>query len=124
MLENCSVHSFMIKLMAAKSQPFCHCYRDKYVAWPTCVMSTTNQSNTNSLPFLVIGIPDLEALHMWISIPFCFTYIMTLLGNSMVFLTVKLDKNLHESMYYFISMSAVINLIFSTAVVPKMLSVF
>ncbi|NXV52917.1 O52K2 protein, partial [Uria aalge] len=87
-------------------------------------MSITNHSNTNSLPFLLMGIPGLEAFHMWISIPFCFTYIMTLLGNSMVLLAVRLDKNLHEPMYYFISMLAVIDLTFSTAVVPKMLGVF
>ncbi|XP_010008468.1 PREDICTED: olfactory receptor 52K1-like [Nestor notabilis] len=87
-------------------------------------MSPANQSNTNHLPFLLTGIPDLEALHTWISIPFCFTYIMTLLGNGMVLLTVALDKTLHEPMYYFISMLAVIDLIFSTAVVPKMLAVF
>ncbi|XP_009957247.1 PREDICTED: olfactory receptor 52K2-like [Leptosomus discolor] len=87
-------------------------------------MSTANQSNTSPLPFLLTGIPVLEALHMWISIPFCFTYIMSLLGNSMVLLTVRLDKSLHAPMYYFISMLAVIDLIFSTAVVPKMLGVF
>lgn len=94
------------------------------MAWPTCAMSTTNHSYTNSLPFLLMGIPGLEALHMWISIPVCFTYIMTLLGNSMVLLAVRLDKSLHEPMYYFISMLAVIDLTFSTAVVPKMLGVF
>ncbi|XP_061336053.1 olfactory receptor 52K2-like [Pezoporus flaviventris] len=87
-------------------------------------MSATNHSNTNRLPFLLMGIPDLEALHMWISIPFCFTYVMSLLGNGMVLLTVALDKTLHEPMYYFVCMLAVIDLIFSTAVVPKMLAVF
>ncbi|XP_072715955.1 olfactory receptor 52K2-like [Ciconia boyciana] len=87
-------------------------------------MSTANRSNTNSSSFLLMGIPGLEALHMWFSIPFCFTYIMTLLGNSMVLLAVRLNKSLHEPMYYFISMLAVIDLIFSTAVVPKMLGVF
>ncbi|KAM9020770.1 uncharacterized protein PRD47_004363 [Ara ararauna] len=91
---------------------------------PTRTMSTPNKSNTSHLPFLLIGIPDLAALHMWISIPFCLTYIMSLLGNGMVLLTVVLDKTLHEPMYYFISMLAVIDLIFSTAVVPKMLAVF
>ncbi|XP_053941072.1 LOW QUALITY PROTEIN: olfactory receptor 52J3-like [Cuculus canorus] len=71
-----------------------------------------------------MGIPGLEALHRWISIPLCFTYIMTLLGNSMVLLAVKLDKSLREPKYYFISILAVIDLIFSTAVVPKILDVF
>ncbi|KAM6316730.1 olfactory receptor 52K2-like [Aegotheles albertisi] len=87
-------------------------------------MSAANQPNSSSVPFLLTGIPGLEDLHVWISIPFCFTYIMTLLGNSMVLLTVRLDRSLHQPMYYFISMLAVIDLIFSTAVVPKMLAVF
>ncbi|XP_025978830.2 olfactory receptor 52K2-like [Dromaius novaehollandiae] len=87
-------------------------------------MSAPNQSNTNSLPFLLVGIPGLETLHIWISIPFCFMYIMTLLGNGMVLLTVGLEESLHEPMYYFMSMLATIDLVFSTAVVPKMLGVF
>lgn len=87
-------------------------------------MSSPNQTNTNSLPFLLMGIPGLEDLHIWFSIPFCFMYVMTLLGNILIFLAVRLDKSLHEPMYYFISMLAVIDLTFSTAVVPKLLGVF
>ncbi|NXB97864.1 O52K2 protein, partial [Orthonyx spaldingii] len=86
-------------------------------------MSAPNRSNT-SPPFLLMGIPDLEVFHVWISIPFCVTYNMTLLGNILVLLAVGLDRSLHEPMYCFIAMLAVIDLVFSTAVVPKMLSVF
>ncbi|NXL87749.1 O52K1 protein, partial [Alectura lathami] len=87
-------------------------------------MSVRSQSNTSSLPFLLTGIPGLEDLHTWFSIPFCVMYIMTLLGNSTVLLAVRLDKDLHEPMYYLVSMLAVIDLVFTTAVVPKMLGVF
>uniref|UniRef100_G1NS93 Olfactory receptor n=2 Tax=Meleagris gallopavo TaxID=9103 RepID=G1NS93_MELGA len=90
----------------------------------SCAMLVPNPSNTTPLPFLLLGIPGLEDAHTWISIPFCFMYIMALLGNSTVLLAVRLDKSLHEPMYHFISMLAVIDLIFTTAVVPKMLSVF
>ncbi|NXL98233.1 O52B2 protein, partial [Tyrannus savana] len=87
-------------------------------------MSTPNQSNTSPRPFLLTGIPDLEALHVWISIPFCITYVTAMLGNSLVLLAVSLDRSLHEPMYYFIAMLAGIDLTFSTAAVPKMLGVF
>ncbi|NWV38114.1 O52K2 protein, partial [Grantiella picta] len=87
-------------------------------------MSAPNRSNTNPPSFLLTGIPDLEALHGWISIPFCTTYILALLGNLLVLLAVGLDRSLHEPMYCFIAMLAVVDLIFSTAVVPKMLGVF
>uniref|UniRef100_A0A8B9DUR1 Olfactory receptor n=1 Tax=Anser cygnoides TaxID=8845 RepID=A0A8B9DUR1_ANSCY len=82
----------------------------------------------SSSSFILVGVPTLEAfpiyLHIWFSIPFCFMYVMTLLGNILIFLAVRLDRSLHEPMYYFISMLAVIDLTFSTAVVPKLLGVF
>ncbi|NWI11318.1 O52K1 protein, partial [Crypturellus soui] len=87
-------------------------------------MSAPNPSNISSLPFLLVGIPGLETLHVWLSIPFCFMYIVTLLGNCTVLLTVRLDASLHEPRYYFMSMLAAIDLVFPTAVVPKMLGVF
>ncbi|NXT69615.1 O52B2 protein, partial [Chaetops frenatus] len=86
-------------------------------------MSAPNQSNSNPPSFLLTGIPDLEVSHVWISIPFCITYVVALLGNSLVLLAVVLDRNLHEPMFCFIAMLAAIDLIFSTAVVPKMLGV-
>ncbi|OXB53337.1 hypothetical protein ASZ78_011222 [Callipepla squamata] len=86
-------------------------------------MSDPSQHNSSSLPFLLMGIPGLEDAHAWLSIPFCFTYIVALLGNSVVLLAVRLDRTLHEPMYYFISMLAVVDLVFTTAVVPKMLAV-
>ncbi|XP_006126621.2 olfactory receptor 52K2-like [Pelodiscus sinensis] len=87
-------------------------------------MSTYNQSCPNSPTFLLTGIPGLESQHIWIAIPVCLMYVLALLGNSAVLFVVKQDVTLHEPMYYFLSMLAVIDLVFSTAVVPKMLSIF
>jgi len=114
------VYSFVTKETVAKSRTFCLCAAGNR----SCAMSAPNQPNATSSPFLLMGIPGLEDAHTWISIPFCFMYIVALLGNSTVLLAVRLDKALHEPMYYFISMLAAIDLIFTTAVVPKMLSVF
>ncbi|XP_030411242.1 olfactory receptor 52B2-like [Gopherus evgoodei] len=51
-------------------------------------------------------------------------YVIALLGNGTVLFIVKQEQTLHEPMYYFLSMLAVIDLVFSTAVVPKMMSIF
>ncbi|XP_044858174.1 olfactory receptor 52K2-like [Mauremys mutica] len=87
-------------------------------------MSTLNQTCPNPSTFLLIGIPGLESEHVWISIPFCLMYVIALLGNGTVLFVVKQEQTLHEPMYYFLSMLAVIDLVFSTAVVPKMLTIF
>uniref|UniRef100_A0A8C5T469 G-protein coupled receptors family 1 profile domain-containing protein n=1 Tax=Malurus cyaneus samueli TaxID=2593467 RepID=A0A8C5T469_9PASS len=84
---------------------------------------TVSAPNTSPLPFLLTGIPGLESLHVWISILLCITFILALLGNLLVLLAVGLDRGLHQPMLCFIATLAGINLIFSTAVVPKMLGV-
>ncbi|XP_044882025.1 olfactory receptor 52R1-like [Mauremys mutica] len=89
-------------------------------------MSDSNRTDfTNPSTFILLGIPGLEAAHVWISIPFCTMYIIVILGNfTILFIIVKMEPNIHEPMYYFLCMLAVTDLLISTSTVPKMLSIF
>uniref|UniRef100_A0A8C0QK29 Olfactory receptor n=1 Tax=Chelonoidis abingdonii TaxID=106734 RepID=A0A8C0QK29_CHEAB len=79
---------------------------------------------TNPSTFILLGIPGLEAAHVWISIPFCAMYILVILGNFTILFTVKMELSLHEPMYYFLCMLAVTDLVISTSTLQKMLSIF
>ncbi|XP_006870429.1 PREDICTED: olfactory receptor 51F1-like, partial [Chrysochloris asiatica] len=60
---------------------------------------------TSSFPtFLLTGIPGLESVQAWLSIPFCCLYAIALSGNSMILFVIITQKSLHEPMYYFLSM--------------------
>nr|XP_015093867.1 LOW QUALITY PROTEIN: olfactory receptor 51F1-like [Vicugna pacos] len=60
---------------------------------------------TSKFPtFLLSGIPGLEFVHAWISVPFCCLYATALSGNSMILLVIITQQNLHEPMYCFLSM--------------------
>ncbi|KAM7181235.1 olfactory receptor 52I2-like [Macrochelys suwanniensis] len=87
-------------------------------------LAPSNRTNSSSSSFSLMGIPGLEASHVWMGIPFCSMYIIALLGNSMILLIVRLDQTLHEPMYYFLCMLAVIDLVMATSIVPKMLGIF
>ncbi|XP_044880864.1 olfactory receptor 52M1-like [Mauremys mutica] len=88
-------------------------------------MSDFNKTDfTNSSTFILLGIPGLEAAYVWISIPFCTMYIIAVLGNFTILFIVKMELSLHGPMYYFLCMLAVTDLVMSTSIVPKTLSIF
>ncbi|CAM2095497.1 unnamed protein product [Caretta caretta] len=88
-------------------------------------MSDCNSTDfTNPSTFILLGIPGLEAAHVWISIPFCMIYAIAILGNFIIMFIVKMEPSLHAPMYYFLCMLAITDLVLSTSVLPKMLSIF
>uniref|UniRef100_A0A8C3F1S7 G-protein coupled receptors family 1 profile domain-containing protein n=1 Tax=Chrysemys picta bellii TaxID=8478 RepID=A0A8C3F1S7_CHRPI len=88
-------------------------------------MSDSNITDfTNPSTFILLGIPGLEKAHIWISIPFCIMYAIAILANFIILFIVKRESSLHEPMYYFLCMLAITDLLLSTSILPKMLSIF
>ncbi|KAM9170778.1 olfactory receptor 52E4-like [Pangshura tecta] len=88
-------------------------------------MSGSNTTHfINPSTFILLGIPGLEVAHVWISIPFCTMYTIAILGNFIILLIVKREQSLHGPMYYFLCMLAITDLVLSTSILPKTLSIF
>nr|XP_006132618.1 olfactory receptor 51G2-like [Pelodiscus sinensis] len=73
-------------------------------------MSAANDTKFNRSVFFLTGIPGQEDVHLWIAIPFCFMYVLSLVGNSIILFIIKTDPTLHEPMYIFLSMLALTDL--------------
>ncbi|KAM6172881.1 olfactory receptor 51I2-like [Erethizon dorsatum] len=73
--------------------------------------------------FLMVGIPGLEALHCWISIPFSSMYTLALAGNCLIILAVRRTPTLNKPMYYFLSMLAFSDMGLTLSTLPTTLAV-
>uniref|UniRef100_A0A6I8P4E9 G-protein coupled receptors family 1 profile domain-containing protein n=1 Tax=Ornithorhynchus anatinus TaxID=9258 RepID=A0A6I8P4E9_ORNAN len=74
--------------------------------------------------FILKGIPGLEAMHVWISIPFSSLYCATILGNCTLLFVIGTERSLHKPMYLLVAMLALTDLGMSTTTIPKVLCIF
>ncbi|XP_044879971.1 olfactory receptor 51G2-like [Mauremys mutica] len=87
-------------------------------------MAADNYTKFNSAMFLLTGIPGQEDVHLWISIPFCLMYVISIVGNAVILFIIKTDPSLHEPMYIFLSMLAVTDLGLSIVTMPTILGIY
>ncbi|XP_050794584.1 olfactory receptor 51G2-like [Gopherus flavomarginatus] len=87
-------------------------------------MSAVNDTKSNSAVFLLTGIPGQEDIHLWISVSFCFMYVISIVGNSVILFIIKTDASLHEPMYIFLSMLAVTDLGILISTMPTILGIY
>ncbi|XP_037695678.1 olfactory receptor 52B4-like [Choloepus didactylus] len=86
-------------------------------------MTILNHSGVSQTVFYLLGISGLQDQHMWISIPFFISYVIALLGNSLLIFIILTKHSIHEPMYLFLCMLAG-DVILSTSMVPQALAIF
>ncbi|XP_021024228.1 olfactory receptor 52N2-like [Mus caroli] len=83
--------------------------------------------NTSSLTpryFILNGIPELEAAHIWISLPFFIMYLIAVTGNCGLIYLISHEEALHRPMYYFLAMLSATDISGCNTIVPSMLCIF
>ncbi|XP_021552182.1 olfactory receptor 10G9 [Neomonachus schauinslandi] len=71
--------------------------------------------------FFLMGLPHAPALDIPLFGIFLVIYVLTVVGNLLTLLVIKVDSHLHTPMYYFLTNLSFIDMWFSTVTVPKML---
>lgn len=87
-------------------------------------IAAVNDSDTRRAGCFLTGIPGLEHLQIWLSIPFCSMYVAALAGNGVLICVIVSQPRLHGPMYVFLSMLASADVLLSTATMPKALATF
>ncbi|XP_066430654.1 olfactory receptor 51G2-like [Eleutherodactylus coqui] len=89
------------------------------------MISSINASDSRDvLTLVLVGIPGLEHIYPWILVSFCFLYVISLIGNSILFFIIKTDTFLQTPMYDLVSRLALTDLGLSLVTLPTVLGVF
>ncbi|XP_030406263.1 olfactory receptor 51G2-like [Gopherus evgoodei] len=87
-------------------------------------MSAVNDTKFKSVIFLLTRLPSHGDTHLWISISFCFMYVISIVGNSVILFIIKIDSSLHEPMYIFLYMLATTDLGILITTMPTILGIY
>ncbi|XP_029474930.1 olfactory receptor 1361-like [Rhinatrema bivittatum] len=78
-------------------------------------------NKSTSTEFELVGFSDPPEHQPFLFIFFLIMYMFTIVGNSMIFCIVRIDPQLHTPMYFFLSSLALVDIVFTSVTVPKLL---
>lgn len=78
-------------------------------------------ANFTHTKFIFVGFPETFGFRHLYLLLFVLSYILLLVGNSLILFVIKNTKTLHNPMYILVSALAVVNIVVPTAIVPAML---
>ncbi|KAM3920462.1 olfactory receptor-like protein OLF1 [Leptodactylus fuscus] len=82
-------------------------------------MEQFNQTRVKS--FILLGLSSVPHLQVIYFLLFLIIYTVTLSGNVLLLVVVRVNSHLHTPMYFFLSNLSVIDICFSSTIVPKIL---
>lgn len=80
-------------------------------------------NTTEVTTFIIVGFPGAKKLQIVYFITFLLIYLLTILGNIVLLVTLKTEPSLHTPMYFFLSNLAVLEIGYTTVTLPKLLAI-
>ncbi|XP_029435932.1 olfactory receptor 6N2-like [Rhinatrema bivittatum] len=83
-------------------------------------MGSSNHSFVSE--FIIMGFPSFHGLHILFFMALLIIYLLTITGNVVIFLIIRLEAHLHIPMYFFISVLSFLEIWYTAVTIPKMLA--
>ncbi|MBN3303994.1 OR6N2 protein, partial [Amia calva] len=87
------------------------------------VMSDPNTSLPLASDFIIVGMPGLQEHYTTLFFIFLLLFLATFLGNLLILVLLSLDPRLHTPMYFFLWNLALLDMLLTTTIIPKLLVV-
>ncbi|XP_034992819.1 olfactory receptor 6X1-like [Zootoca vivipara] len=82
------------------------------------------ENDTSVHEFVLLGFPTLRRWHLSLFVLILAIYILTLAGNGLIIIIVRVSQQLQTPMYFFLSNLSFLEIWYTTTVIPKMLETF
>nr|XP_020670698.1 olfactory receptor 10A7-like [Pogona vitticeps] len=92
----------------------CACMEQRFSTKPVNVTGRTE--------FILLGLADHPDLQVLLFTVFLSLYIITLVGNTLIFITIMTDPLLRTPMYFFLKVLSFLDICYSSVTLPKMLT--
>ncbi|XP_071972531.1 olfactory receptor 6N1-like [Engystomops pustulosus] len=80
-------------------------------------------NRTSVTEFFLLGFAPFPLFQQLLFLPVLVTYIICVFGNVTIILLVRTEPSLHTPMYFFISIFAVLEIMFASVTIPKLLAI-
>ncbi|XP_038176564.1 olfactory receptor-like protein OLF3 [Arvicola amphibius] len=85
-------------------------------------MGTNNQTWAHE--FILLGLSSNWDTQLSLFVVFLLMYLVTVLGNFLIVLLIRLDSRLHTPMYFFLTNLSLVDVSYATSIVPQLLAHF
>ncbi|TRY85142.1 hypothetical protein DNTS_006341 [Danionella cerebrum] len=87
----------------------------------SAMLEELQRANFSHSKFVFLGFPELSQYRRLLFLPFFFSYLLVVIGNSLLLYVIKNTETLHNPMYILVSALAIVDIIVPTAILPAML---
>ncbi|XP_038620043.1 olfactory receptor 688-like [Tachyglossus aculeatus] len=85
-------------------------------------IGASNGSSPQVTEFILMGFPGIHSWQHWLSLPLALLYLSALLANAMILLSIWQEMVLHQPMFYFLAVLALVDISMSTIIMPRILA--
>ncbi|XP_054999465.1 putative olfactory receptor 56B2 [Sorex araneus] len=83
----------------------------------------SNSSKNQVSEFILMGFPGIHSWQHWLSLPLALLYLLAIGANFLILIIIKQEATLHQPMYYFLGVLAVVDIGLATTIMPKILAI-
>ncbi|XP_006094708.1 putative olfactory receptor 56B2 [Myotis lucifugus] len=86
-------------------------------------LKASNISKIQVSEFILMGFPGIHSWQHWLSLPLALLYLLALSANILILIIIYQEPTLHQPMYHFLGILAVVDMGLATTIMPKILAI-